>query len=142
MKLTLAMTRSALRELNPRVRRYGESFRERFKEWVRELADYAERGQHVFSEDAMSFLRVRGETPLVGMKRWRRETIPIKIHAAFVWLRTRQPAWEFRVATRNFLVTDTLGVYRESATPVTMIYEINRPKKRVVVIKFIDLPPT
>ena len=143
MKLILGTHRQALLEFTQRVQRYGEPFREDVKEWLQELVRQAESGKRDSSDDALNYLRNRrgSDTPLTGWARWKREDRNIKFQAVLRWLLTRQPLWEYRMATEYFRITDTLGVYRESIVPITVIYEVDRVKRRLRIARFVDLPP-
>ena len=143
MALKFGITRSALAELNPRVQRYGELFRANLKAWLHDLAEEAESGEHESSHDALDFLRNLGEkiNSMTGLERWRQQSIITKAHTAFTWMLTRRPPWEFRMATKQFMVSDSQGVYHESLATVTIVYEIDRTKNRLAVTRFIHLPP-
>ena len=143
MKLILGTHRHALLEFKQRVQRYGEPFREDVKEWLQELVRQAESGKRDSSDDALDYLRKRSSrnSPLSGWERWIQVDRNTKFQAVLRWLMTRQPLWEYRMATEYFRITDTLGVYQESIVPITVIYEVDRVKRRFRISQFVDLPP-
>jgi hypothetical protein len=154
MSFVVRHRRRAREELNSCAEHLGPDFVLSVERWLQDLADEAERGEKGKSVDAKAFLeQLENESeisiPKTGFDRWIKTGCREKISAFLFWLKNwlltwppgEKPPWDFRMAMQVFMVPNIQsGNPKVSPGVVMLFYEVDRPKGRIVVTKYAELP--
>lgn len=145
-RYTIRYRKRARQELNACIACHDPAFANDVYSWLDELAEEAARNGSSVSSDAQTFLEKLAApgvppTPRTGLPRWLSEDVLNKLRAVLALLRDRCPPWQFRMAMNVFIVRNTQSpIPTQSPGVVTVLYEVDRGNKRVVVTIFPDLP--
>lgn len=136
MPYRIQYSSSAKEEVNFLLETYGSEFRESFYDWLRVLADEAERRTWASSIDAIELLETilsNGDSPwkdLVSKTTWdrfRELSFVDKVRALITMARKRCPPWQFRAANNWLLALSSIEL------ELSIYYLIDHVEQRLIV---------